>query len=611
MAGSAQETDQLTEWVSQRLPIVDGRSTPMLQNSEEQEAWLEQRSSALGLQPNTVKRMVGAELQRLNADIDEDLDPIQNGERSMAERSAAIRRKLDAPGSHAREQLELLLGIEDTPDAPPSGRPRDWWGKVKWRLSRVAVGLWMNILILATIAAAAILVHWGYVEAPSLPAAALSVFVIWALSFLPGWMFVRFIGQRAGAIWDEYVLQLHRLGWDEPENLPQPPPTSRFYARWVTAGGYLRAHERNIYQQKFDAYYGKSVSKAAQEEDWRLRAETLFPVFLTAVVFAVCWTALLWPPGLSAQPSSTMDMLKYGFLGAYSFNIQMLVRRFFQSDLRASAYASAVLRVVVVLILIPVMHQLFQYMGTSPGPSPSEAIVAFIIGFFPLVAMQALQRAAAVVLHVLLPTLTPEYPLNQLDGLNAWYEARLLEESIEDMQNLCTANFVDVMLHTRVPAGRLVDWVDQAFLYLHFDRAERGRWEEYRARRRSKKALEKQQEAVKNSSQPQQANKMQHVSKMEGHREGSRTRNGLRQLGIRTATDLINAFPPQQPGVDDPSLEYLKKFDVDPDVVRMLSIVLRKEEGLNPILNWRANGSPKTVAAGDQDCEPSPSDVNV
>ena len=73
MAGSAQETDQLTEWVSQRLPIVDGRSTPMLQNSEEQEAWLEQRSSALGLQPNTVKRMVGAELQRLNADIDEDL----------------------------------------------------------------------------------------------------------------------------------------------------------------------------------------------------------------------------------------------------------------------------------------------------------------------------------------------------------------------------------------------------------------------------------------------------------------------------------------------------------------------------------------------------------
>lgn len=98
---------------------------------------------------------------------------------------------------------------------------------------------------------------------------------------------------------------------------------------------------------------------------------------------------------------------------------------------------------------------------------------------------------------------------------------------------------------------------------------------------------------------------------MEGHRAGSRTRNGLRQLGIRTATDLLNAFPLQQPGVDDGKLEYLKRFDVDPDVVRMLSIVLRKEEGLNPILNWRANGCGKMVAPSDQGCEPSPPDANV
>ncbi len=32
------------------------------------------------------------------------------------------------------------------------------------------------------------------------------------------------------------------------------------------------------------------------------------------------------------------------------------------------------------------------------------------------------------------------------------------------MQNLTTMNLVDVILHTRVPAGRLVDWIDQAFL---------------------------------------------------------------------------------------------------------------------------------------------------
>ena len=44
---------------------------------------------------------------------------------------------------------------------------------------------------------------------------------------------------------------------------------------------------------------------------------------------------------------------------------------------------------------------------------------------------------------------------------------RLVEEGIEDMQNLATANLVDVILHTRVPVGRLVDWLDQAYLALH------------------------------------------------------------------------------------------------------------------------------------------------
>ena len=36
----------------------------------------------------------------------------------------------------------------------------------------------------------------------------------------------------------------------------------------------------------------------------------------------------------------------------------MLVRRFYQSDLRPSAYASVVLRIVVVLLTLVVVHQL-------------------------------------------------------------------------------------------------------------------------------------------------------------------------------------------------------------------------------------------------------------
>ena len=43
------------------------------------------------------------------------------------------------------------------------------------------------------------------------------------------------------------------------------------------------------------------------------------------------------------------------------------------------------------------------------------------------------------------------------------------------MQNLATANFVDVILHSRVPVGRLIDWVDQAILYMHLEPLPHGR----------------------------------------------------------------------------------------------------------------------------------------
>ena len=574
--------DTLADWVSKRLPIVEAAPDLVAQEFI-RDFRVEESGASLGLDPRVVGSLVLAELRQLADELGDEVPDGANGNRSAVV-AAKVQGKLRAPGSHTGETLAALLPAEAS-RVDGAGRRQGRPQRLKWWLERIGVGLWMNVLVLATIAVAGVLLYQGYEQAPALPTVLLCVFTIWALSFLPGWMFIRFIGQRAGALWDEYVLNLHRLGWDEPENLPRPPASSKFFVRWLEQGGKWRSRERNIYQQKFDAYYGKSVSRAAQEEEWRLRADTLFPVFLTALVFAVCWTALLWPPGLSPQPSSMVDMLKYAFLGAYSFIVQMLIRRFFQSDLRPSAYASAVLRIVIVLILVPVLHQLFAYMSAAPGPRPGEAVVAFVIGFFPLVAMQALQRACATVLHVVVPTLTPDYPLNQLDGLNVWYEARLLEEGIEDMQNLATANLVDVMLHTRVPVGRLVDWVDQAYLYIHLDRTERGRWEAFRAGR---KLRQERDRVAATGGSPLPADSL------ESHRTGTRTRNALRKLGIRTATDLINRFPPDGADGEGLPVQFLRRAKVDPAVIRSLVAVLAKEPGLKPVVNWQQNGCPET-----------------
>jgi hypothetical protein len=421
---------------------------------------------------------------------------------------------------------------------------------------------------------------------PQAGALSLEVFTVWSLSFLPGWLYVRFLGQRAGALWDEYVLNLHRLRWDKPRHLPKPPVNSDFYAEWLGDGGPLLAYRPNIYQQKFDAYYGKSVSRSGHGEGPPIRVEALFPVFLTTAALAVCWTAVLWSPRFASAPASFWDVLKFGFLGAYSFILQMLVRRFFQGDLRPAAYANALLRLIVVLILVAALYQIL------PHDNPqAAAAVAFVIGFFPLAGMQAIQRFAATALRVAVPSLNPPYPLNQIDGLSVWYEARLLEEGIEDMQSLATANFVDVILHTRVPVGRLVDWVDQAHLYLHLDRLE-GTWLERKHARPGKKP-----QSGAGQPQPSTLPPIVEGSVTESMRAGSKTRTALRQLGIRKATDLLKAFPAKRL---DPGEELVPAWQqyladvagqgLDQAQLRTIVRVLDKEPSLAPVWNWQKRG---------------------
>jgi hypothetical protein len=509
---------------------------------------------------------------------------------------SVLTRRLTDGDDHAVELLwALLAGRDGEPHSevlrlaatrPSTSRARK--GRTRAALNSLSKAVWLRRKVAAILMNALIglvfVIAWLFAWPPSSEleptgALALAAFAAWALSFLPGWMYVRFLGQRAGALWDEYVLNLHRLAWDRPGYLPKPPVNSQFYTEWFNDNGVLLAHRQNIYRQKFDAYYGKSVSESTRSEASPVRIETLFPVFLLTATLALCWTALLWDPGFINSPSTVWDVLKFAFLGAYSFIIQMLIRRFFQADLRPSAYASAMLRIVVVLILVAALHQLFPSDNLK-----KEAVVAFVIGFFPLVGMQALQRTAAALLRAFVPTLNPAYPLNQIDGLSVWYEARLLEEGIEDMQSLATANFVDVILHTRVPVGRLVDWVDQAHLYLHLDRIERGWFE-----RRFPMSRENGEAGV----QP-----VAHGSVTATSRAGTRTRTALRQLGIRKATDLLKAFPPDKIDPDaaaDPGwaahLRALAKGGLDLNQVRSIIRVLNTAPSpLAPIWNWQQRG---------------------
>jgi hypothetical protein len=448
--------------------------------------------------------MVLAEADRARAGLDSDPHALASwiAERLAAEDMAHNRQVLWALLGGDDRLLEEQLVLRPTSPGPEGNGARPSRGR-RW-MAHVAVpsedrqirqrGAWLArqgaAAVMNLVVATTVVVTWAVLWLPastppqmSWPTLALKAFALWCLAFLPCWLYVRFLGQRAGALWDEYVLNLHRLGLDEPRYLPRPPRTSQFHDEWARDGGRTQIQDRNIYRQKFNAYYGRSVADTARAENFRVRLDTLFPVFLTAAVLSVCWAAVLWDDRFLQEPRTVWDVMKFAFLGAYVFIAQMLMRRFFASDLRPSAYTSALLRIAVVLITVTAVYQVLEIsLGASADLRRWETVVAFTVGFLPLIAMQLIVRAASAPLRISVRSLDPDYPLSQLDGLNVWYAARLEEENIDDMQNLATANLVDVILHTRLPVG-LIDWIDQAHLFLHLDRVERGIWENRQARK--------------------------------------------------------------------------------------------------------------------------------
>jgi hypothetical protein len=501
----------------------------------------------------------------------------------------------DPPPANLRELIEVRLErrLRDEPDlldalgallphhAPTADQqlrsPR--FARIRAAVNRLLAAASLAAIIAVVVAATASL---DGQQLGSLTA--IEVFATAVLAFLPGWLFVRFLAFRAGALWNEYVLNLHRLNFDACEHLPRPPENSIYFRKWWAAGGWVRERAPTIYQQKFDAYYGRNVSQASHEQDPIVRTETLFPVLLMTAVTATGWVAVFQDGRLlaGAEPSRLSDMLRIAFVGAYVFNLQTFVRRFFQGDLKASAYAAGAVRIITALVLVGVLYWL-------PEPDlqgRTGAVVAFVIGVFPLVGIQVLSRAASVVLRTVVPTLRSDYPLNELDGLNIWYETRLLEEGIEDMQNLTTMNLVDVMLHTRVPLGRLVDWLDQATLYINLSRSPR-----VTERRRAMENAKAARDAIR--AKPNWARKP--AAALEPF-EPTHPRELLRRCGIRTATEFVVVFRPLLAEGTQVSPEYVTAESAETWLVskdaawsgalRPLAQILANDTELQPVWSW-------------------------
>ena len=330
---------------------------------------------------------------------------------------------------------------------------------------------------------------------PQYQAPALRVIFLSMVTLLPPTMYYLFISTRKYSLLNEFVSNLDRLGLLDAEQnsaLARSPESLETRHR-------LRVL---AYLQKFEAAYGPLPTQLMDEirstgdvprvlanpRSARLlssgvadvfTAETTPPLVISTVLIGLGWLSMLPPTLVSDWHQAFVPAqmpVYFAFLGAYFFSIQMLFRRYVLRDLRTSAYVAVSMRIILAVLGTWVLERTWALAATLPAavggavPPPSnEALLltAFVVGVFPPVAWHYVQSVLKKVTFasVAVPSLSTQLPISDLDGLTVWHQSRLEEEDIENIPNMATANLVDLLLNTRIPPDRIIDWVDQAILY--------------------------------------------------------------------------------------------------------------------------------------------------
>jgi hypothetical protein len=151
-------------------------------------------------------------------------------------------------------------------------------------------------------------------------------------------------------------------------------------------------------------------------------------------------------------------------------------------------------------------------------------VLMFFVGFMPQSAMVWLRELLAQDKRgwKMLPLHEPA-PLTDLEGIDLYDRTRLAEEGVNNVEALAHADIVDLMSSTRICAAQLVDWTDQAILYLRVGG-------DASAKECHKTGVVP---PIAGSGRPSDPESVPAVRHNLGH---------LRSFGIRTATDLLQAY---------------------------------------------------------------------
>ncbi|MEK6336855.1 MAG: hypothetical protein AABM67_18175 [Acidobacteriota bacterium] len=398
----------------------------------------------------------------------------------------------------------------------------------------------------------------------------LQLFFIATASFLPALLYFLFDRQQLGTLRDRFEQQIFRL---DPNVKSLKDVTAK-------------------YGRQMDEIYGSETNAG----EGRLVRHVRSPILVATVVITLGWILTLMPLGYLAadmKPDGLFDLFlprqtvfSFGFLGAYFFALNTALRRYVRADLKPKAYSSITVRVFVVAILGWVLALILP----APGENPVALMFAFIVGVFPETGLTLIREAIRTRSSFgrLIPHTKEKYPLTDLEEIDVYDRARLLDEGVTNIESLAHHDLIDLMLETRIPVPRLVDWIDQAILYLHLTVDQN---DEEKAKRKAEK------KAVKAGGNPVQGGDPAKVDQIESSDDAEETtfseardlegslkvHQWLRSHGVRTATDFENAY-------DEGKGPLSRIATVEPAMEGQLEVLLatlKDDEWLNYVRQWR------------------------
>jgi hypothetical protein len=472
--------------------------------------------------------------------------------------------------AYASSRRPKLTDDAIVPKASPGAVRNDVWGVVRDWLIATAYGFVAVLVVLVGVAVPAaatyygtnmssLLILHGWHHPTLVPGAhaqrlvvgrLLQIVLLIVVSLVPALMFFQFDREKLSTLVDRWLHAIFRLD----RSLETIADVDAKYGRRV------------------EEFYGATLGLGVAATRKRMRDRS--PVVIATFLIAFGWIVVLLdrdaqtldrnpqtvePVDFQVLLQVSPSLITLAFLGAYFLSIQVTLRGYVRGDLKPKTYNVIIVRTLMAMILALAMEAIW-------GTNTYTRGLAFLAGILPSTVLrimremiEQLQTQAKSLAKGLSrrsgdqdseaedrkarDELREKSPLSELDDVDIYDRTRLEEEGITSVQALARHDLIDLILSSRIPVPRLVDWMDQAVLHQHANASLRA----------------------------------------------------LKRIGIRTATDYIEVYQDKEAQAHDALVQAASRDPAFVASLDVLYVVLKQDQWVEFLLNWRNDDRTETA----------------